>query len=155
MKRFLIAFVAVLLAQPALAEELIATATDWATFAKAASATGFADANGVPKQTGPLTGAVGASWFYNAVGTVYEPTGATTTDAFGNTVPVMAALPGVWVRVRFNGLAPDLPTLIATWKSMGITIYQNLPLGPSVALCWSSDGSACGPSYIGDIGVIG
>lgn len=127
--------------------EIIGNAPDWQTFAKAAAATGQTDARGHPLTGSPL--ANGGSWFYNAVGVVYQPTGATTTDAFGNTVPVLAALPGVWVRLRVNGDAPDLPSMIAVWKANGITVYQR-----GATLGWTSDGVNAAPAYVDTIGVI-
>ena len=71
------------------------------------AALGFWDAaNSCPIINGPLPGGVGASYFINEVGVVFEPTGATMADGFGNTVPVMAAIPGYWVRIRINGEDP-------------------------------------------------
>jgi hypothetical protein len=133
--------------------ELIANAPDWATFAKAAQSTGFADAYGLPILEGPVTS--GGSWFYNAVGVVYQPTGATTTDVMGNTVPVMAALPGDWVRVRFNGdMSAQLPGLVAAWRAAGITIYQRIiPIDGSPSF-WSADDVTPAPAYVDSIGDI-
>ena len=74
-------------------------------------------------------------------------TGATTTDAFGNTVPVMAALPGIWGRLRHNGDPAQMPTLPA---NSGVTLYHYDP----VLGGWSSDGVTLAPSYIANIGII-
>ena len=147
-------------ALPASAFEVIASASSWAVFAKAAQATGFADAKGVPITQGPL--GKDGSWFYNAVGDVSVPTGKTITCAGpGGTIscPEMQALPGKWVRVRFNGDSPDFPNLAAAWRAFGITLYLRQALGPPDAngnptLCWSSDGATCGPAYLDLIGVI-
>lgn len=160
MRRFVLALGLILAALPVLpskAAEVVATAPDWQTFAAAAAATGYADpVTHQPIAQGPLPD--GGSWFWNAVGTVSVPTGATTTCPApgGGTVscPEMQTLPGVWTRARFNGIAKDLPTLMQTWRSMGITIYQQLPLGTGGALCWSSDGATCGPAYIATVGLI-
>lgn len=127
--------------------EIIGNAPDWQTFAKAAAATGQTDARGHPLTGSPL--ANGGSWFYNAVGTVYQPTGATTASPLGVIIPVLAALPGVWVRLRVNGDAPDLPSMIAVWKANGITVYQH-----DATLGWTSDGATVAPDYIDSIGVI-
>ena len=158
-KRLLAAIGFCLAATFANATEIIGNAPSWAAYAQAAAATGLTDAKGVPLTQGPLdNGSGGASWFYNAVGDVSVPTGNMTTCAApgGSTVscPEMQALPGKWVRVRFNGDSPNLPDLIKAWRAFGITIYERLPLGPNGALCWSSDGVTCGPAYLDLIGVI-
>lgn len=159
-RRLAFALVLCLCAAPAFAFEVIANAASWAVFARAAQATGFADAKGVPITNGPL-GADG-SWFYNAVGDVSVPTGATIRCAGpGGQVdcPEMTVLPGKWVRVRFNGVSPDFAKLVAAWTAFGIVLYQRLPIGPkddngNPTLCWSSDGTTCGPAYLDGIGVI-
>lgn len=146
---------------PASAFEVIANAASWTVFAQAAKATGFADAKGAPITQGPL--GKDGSWFYNAVGDVSVPTGKTITCAGpgGGTFncPEMQTLPGKWVRVRFNGDSPDFPNLAAAWRAFGITLYLRQALGPPDAngnptLCWSSDGTTCGPAYLDLIGVI-
>jgi len=143
-------------ALPASAFEVIANASSWTVFAKAAQATGFADAKSAPITQGPL--GKDGSWFYNAVGDVLAPTGKTIpcTGPGGATYdcPEMQALSGKWVRVRFNGDSPNLPDLIKAWRAFGITIYERLPLGQNGVLCWSSDGTTCGPAYLDLIGVI-
>ena len=159
-RRLVVLFAVTLLAAlPAHAVEIIGSAPSWTAYAQAAAATGLTDAKGIPLTQGPVdNGSGGASWFYNAVGDVSVPTGNMTTCAApgGSTVscPEMQALPGKWVRVRFNGDSPNLPDLIKAWRAFGITIYERLPLGPNGNLCWSSDGSACGPTYLDLIGVI-
>ena len=131
--------------------DLIANAPDWTIFAKAAQSTGFADAKGSPLLDGSITS--GGSWFYNAVGMVYQPTGAVQTNDIGGTSPVMVALPGEWVRVRFNGdVSVQLPILVAAWRASGITIYQKVTLAQSSF--WSSDGVTPAPEYVDGIGVI-
>ena len=148
--------IALLAALPAHAVEIIGNASSWATYAKAAAATGLTDDKGVPLTQGPL--ANGGSWFYNAVGDVSVPTGkivsCTGPRGAAYDCPEMQALPGKWVRVRFNGDSPNLPDLIKAWRAFGITIYERLPLGANDALCWSSDGATCGPDYLDLIGVI-
>jgi len=132
----------------------------WAVFAQAAKATGFADDKGAPITQGPL--GKDGSWFYNAVGDVSVPTGKTVTCAGpGGQIdcPEMQALPGKWVRVRFNGEAPDFLNLAAAWRAFGLTLYLRVPLGPpddngNPTLCWSADGATCGPAYLDLIGVI-
>ena len=159
MIRRLLLALALLAPIPAQAVEIIGNAASWQVYAQAAAATGLTDDKGIPLTQGPLdNGAGGASWFYNATGDVSVPTGKTTTCAApgGGTVPCpeMTALPGKWVRVRFNGDSPNLPDLIKAWRAFGITIYERLPLGQNGALCWSSDGATCGPAYLDLIGVI-
>ena len=86
--------------------ELIFSAPDLTTLANAAVAMGYYDP--VSKTiTAAGSIATGGSYFLNLGDgkkgiTVYQPTGATTTDAFGNTVPVMAALPGIWGRLQIG-----------------------------------------------------
>jgi len=156
MKAIILSLVALVLATEAKAVEIIGNAASWQVYAQAAAATNLTDAKGAPLTQGPLGG--NGSFFYNAVGDVSVPTGKTTTctGPGGSTVscPEMQALPGKWVRVRFNGDSPNLPDLIKAWRAFGITIYERLPLGPNGNLCWSSDGSACGPTYLDLIGVI-
>ena len=101
----------------------------------------------IPSDPDPLS-----SFFLNIVGTVYEPTGATTTDSFNNVVPVMAAIPGVWARLRINGSnvfqtgVLQIPTTL--------TIYNLVTPTDGSAPFWSSDGVTPAPSYVGYIGVI-
>jgi hypothetical protein len=129
--------------------ELIANAPTWAIFAKAAAATGFADpVTGAPLTQGDITS--GGSWFYNAAGQIFEPTGATAPDPFGNPQPVMAAVPGEWVRVRFNGDVSNLDALVSAWQAAGLTIYREYP----DPLGWSADGVTPAPGYVGLIGCI-
>jgi hypothetical protein len=89
-----------------------------------------------PIQTGVLT-KKHENYFFNYVGVVYEPTGATTTDAMGNDVPTMAAIPGYWVRVRYNGTVPA--ALLAN-PPTGITIYPPLK--------YLADGITPDPDYV-------
>ena len=156
MIRRLVFTIALLASLPAQAVEIIGNAPSWTTYAQAAAATGLTDAKGIPLTQGPL--GKDGSWFYNAVGDVSVPTGKTIpcTGPGGAAYdcPEMQALSGKWVRVRFNGDSPNLPDLIKAWRAFGITIYERLPLGQNGALCWSSDGSTCGPAYLDLIGVI-
>jgi hypothetical protein len=92
-------------------------------------------------------------WFLNYVGKVYQPTGATTTDTFGNTVPVMAALPGIWLRLRINDDPPHkLINLMDDIKAAGGKVYLIKKIGANFV--WSHDGITPAPAYIGDIGLI-
>ena len=155
MIRRIVFTIALLASLPAQAVEIIGNAPSWATYAQAAAATGLTDAKGIPLTQGPL--GKDGSWFYNAVGDVSVPTGKTIPcTGPGGTVscPEMQALSGKWVRVRFNGDSPNLPDLIKAWRAFGITIYERLPLGPKGDLCWSADGTTCGPTYLDLIGVI-
>jgi hypothetical protein len=88
----------------------------------------------------------GGSWFFNHQGVVYVPTGATTTDEFGNIIPVMAPLPGIWGRLRHNGDPQWLPTLPA---NSGVTLYWLTAEG-----FWSADGVTPAPDYVATIGAI-
>lgn len=126
--------------------ELIFQSSDLATLANAAAAMGYYDSkNKTITAAGSI--ATGGAYFLNIVGTVYQPTGATTTDAFGNTVPVMAALPGIWGRLRHNGDPAAMPQLPA---NSGITLYRYSPtLGG-----WTADGTTLAPDYVATIGVI-
>ena len=101
----------------------------------------------IPGDPDPLS-----SFFLNVVGTVYEPTGATTTDSFGNTVPVMAAIPGVWARLRINGSNPFTAGLLTIPSTL--TVYQLVTPTDGSAPFWSSDGVTAAPAYVGSIGVI-
>ena len=103
--------------------------------------------------------ATGGSYFANVVGTVYQPTGATTTDQFGNTVAVMAALPDKYLRLRHNGEQAVLdskmgPAILTQAAALGVKIYRLLRTSQTDAGCWSSDGATCGPDYIATVGLI-
>jgi hypothetical protein len=126
--------------------EIIFNAPDIPTLAAAAAQMGYWDAQKQQViQTGPIFG--GGGYFYNFVGTVYTPTGETTTDAFGNTVPVMAAQPGVWGRLRHNGDPAYMPQLPA---NSGITLYRyDTTLGG-----WTSDGVTLAPDWVSNVAVI-
>lgn len=131
--------------------EIIGNAPDWATFAKAAAATGLTDADGVPLTGAPI--ASGGSWFYNAVGSVAIAPAVydfTTSPPTLTTAAVMA--PGVWARVRINGDATQMLAMLPVWAANGITVYQQALIGGS--LQWSSDGVTAAPDYVADVGVI-
>lgn len=125
--------------------EVIGNAPDWATFAKAAAATGQTDEHGHPVSGGPL--ANGGAWSYNAVGIVEVPTGKTIINGMGNPAPEMAPLLGVWARIRFNGEVHNLPQMIAIWRANGVTVYEY------VNGHWTADGTTLAPAYIDTIGV--
>lgn len=128
--------------------EYIANATA-ATFVSVAQANGI-HIGGKLIQNGYLTK---GGWFLNYVGKVYQPTGATTTDPFGNTVPVMAALPGVWIRLRINGPTPAWVTNFgADLKAAGGTVYTLRNINN--AFVWSDDGTTAAPDYVGTVGLI-
>jgi hypothetical protein len=129
--------------------EVIFNAPDLATLIAAATQMGYVslDAQGHPHITATGNIATGGAYFLNMVGTVYQPTGATTTDSFGNVVPVMAALPGIWGRLRHNGDPAAMPQLPA---NSGITLYRySATLGG-----WTADGTTLAPAYVANIGVI-
>lgn len=96
-------------------------------------------------QTGPIPG--GGAWFYNYAGTVFTATGATAKDALGNTVPVMAAQPGVWGRIRHNGDPAYVPQLPA---NSGITLYRY----DTTLEGWTADGVTLAPAFVADVAVI-
>lgn len=126
--------------------EVIFNAPTIASLVSAATKMGFWDAKAKQViQTGPIQG--GGAWFYNYVGTVYTPTGATTKDEFGNDVPVMAAQPGLWGRVRHNGDPAYMPQLPA---NSGITLYTySESLGG-----WTADGVTLAPEWVANVAVI-
>jgi hypothetical protein len=125
--------------------DIVYSAPDLSHLVSAAVAMGFYDPVAKAIITnGPIPN--GGSWFFNHVGTVYVPTGATTKDEFGNTVPVTAPLPGIWGRLRHNGDPQWLPTLPA--KS-GVTLYRLTDAG-----FWSADGVTPAPDYVATIGMI-
>ena len=134
--------------------DFVISAPDAATFAAAAAAMGFADAQGNVITQGRIPGDTDslASYFINIVGTVEQPTGATTTDANGNAVPVMAAVPGCWARLRINGDNPFARGLIAIPASL--TVYSLVALPDGSAPFWSSDGVTKAPDYLSNIGDI-
>jgi len=129
---------------------LIAAATTMG-FYRAASGqvqAGFVSQGLIPGDPNPM-----ASYFLNVVGVHQEPTGATTTDANGDTIPTMAAVPGFWTRLRINGLNPvarGLMTIPAT-----LTIYTLVTLADGSASYWSTDaGVTHAPTYLSNIGNI-
>ena len=136
--------------------ETVFNAPDLPTLASAATAMGYYDPV-AHKITTAGSIAAGGNYFLNIVGVVYQPTGATTTDAFGNTVPVMAPLSGIWGRLRHNGDPAVMPSLP---NGSGITLYRWSPTvggvdgnGNNIG-GWSSDGVTLAPDYIANIGVI-
>jgi hypothetical protein len=132
--------------------ELLANAPSIEAFAAAAQATGYV-VEGTIQTSGGWQGQVG-SWFLNYVGTVYAPTGKTILDAEGNPVPEMAARPGVWARLRINGI-PDanFANFLAQVAAHGITVFRQIPDGEGT--CWSADGVTCAADQtIGQIGLI-
>ena len=128
---------------------LIAAATTMGFYhaAKAGAAAGFISQGPIPGDPDPH-----ASFFLNVVGQHFEPTGETVTDAQGNAVPVMAAVPGFWTRIRINGLNPIARGLLIVPPTL--TVYRlTVPLDGSAAF-WSSDGVTRAPDYLNRIGVI-
>ena len=130
-------------------QTLIAAATTMGFYhaAKAGVAAGFIAQGPIPGDPDPH-----ASFFLNVVGQHFEPTGATTTDAQGNVVPVMAAVPGFWVRLRLNGLNPVDRGLLTVPPTL--TVYKLVTPGDGSASFWSSDGTTHAPAYLANIGVI-
>jgi hypothetical protein len=131
--------------------ELVFNAPDIPTLVNAAVAMGYYGTN-TKKITSTGSLATGGSFLLNLGDSksgivIYQPTGATTTDIFGNTVPVTEALPGIWGRLRHNGdpaLLPTLPT------NSGVALYHyNSTLGG-----WTSDDVTLAPAYVGDVGLI-
>ncbi len=132
--------------------DIVFNAPDYATLLADAQRLGFArtgrDGTAQIATTGPVTG--GGSYFLNYVGEVQQPTGATTTDARGNIVPVMAPLPGVWGRLRVNGDTAHVPTFSAT-----ITQYHYVAgTRDAPGVGWTADGVTPAPDYVGTIGII-
>jgi hypothetical protein len=86
---------------------------------------------GVAQPEGFTTGGVlpnGTVWALNYYASKMKPTGATTTDSLGNTVPVMAAVPGVFLILRLNGQTSTLPGAIITQlTTAGLTVITPLP----------------------------
>ena len=87
--------------------DFLIDSTDLPTLIAAATTMGFYHTDGVTSgfvTQGPVPGDPNpmSSYYLNVVGTHYEPTGATTTDGNGNTIPVMAAVPGFWTRLRIR-----------------------------------------------------
>lgn len=111
---------------------------DEASFMQAAYALGYATADKDGKLTLVPTGVTqdGGNYFINMVGTVYEPTGATVKGGIdGQTdVPVMAAIPGHWSRIRVNNGRP-IPAV-----PPGFTLY------PPVK--YLADGVTPDPDYV-------
>jgi hypothetical protein len=86
---------------------------------------------GVAQPEGFTTGGLlpnGTVWALNYYAAKMKPTGATTTDAFGNTVPVMAAVPGVFLILRLNGQTSTLPPAVITqMTTAGLSVVTPLP----------------------------
>ena len=135
--------------------DFILCAPNEAALVAAAVAMGFADALGNIITQGRIPGDSDphASYFLNVVGEVEQPTGETTTDAQGNSVPVMAVVPGWWARIRVNGLNPFASGLIAIPPSL--TVYALVTLPDGSPTYWSADGGVTpAPDYVAGIGVI-
>jgi hypothetical protein len=109
---------------------------DAASFMQAAYALGYATADAKGNLTLIPTGVTSdnGNYFVNPVGTVSEPTGATTVDAMGNTVPTMVPIPGYWVRIRVNNgrPLPDVP--------QGFELYEPVR--------YLADGVTVDPDYV-------
>jgi hypothetical protein len=88
-------------------------------------------AAGVNQPEGFTTGGVlnnGTVWALNYYASKMKPTGATTTDAFGNTVSVMAAVPGAFLILRLNGQTSTLPPAVITQlTAAGLSVVTPLP----------------------------
>ena len=138
--------------------DFLIDSTDLPTLQAAAQQMGFwnpAPAPGDFIRQGPIPGDPNpmASFFLNVVGVHYEPTGATTTDGNGNTVPVMGAVAGYWTRIRINGADPFKAGLIAVPATL--TIYSLFPPTDGSAPYWTKDGGVTqAPAYLSNIGDI-
>ena len=108
---------------------------------------GFITQGPVPGDPDPL-----ASFFLNIVGVVQQPTGQTTTDGMGNTVPVMAPIPGYWARLRVNGTSPFRPGGMTIPPSL--TVYSLVTPANGSAPFWTADGTTPAPAYVAAIGTI-
>lgn len=159
MKKALIVFLLCAFgARGAVASEFILNAPTLAPFIAVAKSAGYWDATTktiVPQ--GRLTTHGGGEYVFNLVGPFYYPDPvATTVDAFGNTVPVMVAAPGVYARLRNNADDANLPggsvdAAVALAKAAGVTVYVWRPAPKSGAGCWSSDNATCGPAWLANV----
>ena len=102
-------------------------------------------------ENGPLKS--GGAFALNYVGKVLIPTGNVVQGPLGDDEPELEPLPGVWGRLRVNGLVSDLPEF-----SSAITQYfWDQSLGPKNDLnqhsgAWTSDGQNIAPDYVRTIG---
>lgn len=131
--------------------EAVYNVDSYSTMESLAQAMGFWDA---PHSDIEDAGRVasGGSYFLNHVGRVYQPTGETMVDEYGNTVPIMAALSGEWGRLRINGQSTFLTSLkaVVAQTQAPLTIYEwSDGLG-----AFSSDGITPAPEYVSAIGLI-
>jgi hypothetical protein len=149
--------------------EVIAWAPNLATLSKAANATGFVDKQVDPvtkkvisqsiKTNGTWAGSKGG-WALNIVPQFLQPTGKMVDQTFGKEtvqVPEMAAVPGVWARLRWNDMAmmDRFNTFVAAVKAQGVTVYSRVNIGKPDApeYVWSADGGkTTAPAYLDDIG---
>lgn len=79
---------------------------------------GLYDPAETPGSQGGLKNAT--HWFLNDIGTIREATGETTTDEFGNTVPIYQDKPGYYCSLRWNGDEPEpqfKPNIEILWRS--------------------------------------
>ena len=138
------------------AVEIVVNAPDLATVVSLAQQMGYVTVDPVTKKPVITTQgeiAAGGSYFVNMVGVVQQPTGATQPDGKGNQAPVMAALPGIWFRLRHNGDPAAMPAVPAAAAAAGVVIYR-LVTPADGAPFWSNDGVTPAPDYVGGIGVI-
>lgn len=151
---------------PALAVEVLIEAPTLAAMQAAAAAIGYATKDAQGKWQITQTGLVvtGGSYFVNHVGKPTVPTGNMTTctgpGGGSYACPEMQTLTNEFIRVRHNADPAAMPNPpAALLQQYNIKLWRRTPLGPNDAngnptLCWSSDGTTCGPAYLDLIGVI-
>lgn len=154
--RLALALVLCLCTLPARATEILINYPSPAALVQLATALGYYDPTSKTVVAQARLDA-GGSYFFNNVGQVVaEPPVSDPVTREIVTPAVMA--PGLWARLRHNADPTALAARIAASKaaaaSLGILIYQRLPLGDQGALCWSADGATCGPAYLDGIAVI-
>lgn len=148
--------------------EVIAWAPDLATLKKAATATGFVDKQVDPqtkaviresiKTNGAWAGSKGG-WALNIVPQFMQPTGKMVAGPFGQDVPEMAPVPGVFARLRWNdaSLMDRFEKFVAAVKAQGVTVYERVDIGDKEKpnYVWSADGGATsGPDYLDSVGLM-
>ena len=128
-------------------QEIVFQAADRAAMLTEAKRLGFTenDANGRPQfvVNGELPD--GGAYFFNEVGTVYEPV---PPGDYGpdNPPPAPVARPGYWARARVNGIVEEMPEFSETIRRYAYSSKVNR---------WVDvDTREFAPDWIGDIGVI-
>lgn len=159
-RRLVLALSLCLCALPAAATEILINYPSKAALVQLATALGYYDATAKQIIAQARIDA-GGEYFFNNVGAV-EASPA-VYDANRNLVTPAVMAPNLWARLRHNAdpqrLADKIAQSASAAAARGILIYRRLPLGPpdgngNPTLCWSADGSTCGPAYLDLIGVI-